>query len=53
MKLILRDNYDQVSDFAARYVKKRINGFNAGPDRFFTLGLPTGIHVEAIVFAYA
>jgi len=42
MKLIIQQNYDEVSDFAARYVKKRINSFGVGPNKYFTLGLPTG-----------
>ncbi|CAF0824945.1 unnamed protein product [Didymodactylos carnosus] len=31
-----------MAEWAARYIKKRINAFNPGPDHFFTLGLPTG-----------
>ncbi|VDK72317.1 unnamed protein product, partial [Anisakis simplex] len=42
MKLIIHDTADKVAEFAALYVLKRINEFNAGPDRYFTLGLPTG-----------
>ena len=42
MRLIILDNYDKVSDWTARYIKKCIHAFNPGPDRLFTLGLPTG-----------
>lgn len=42
MKLIIKDTYDDVSLWAACYIRKRINQFNPGPDRYFTLGLPTG-----------
>lgn len=42
MRLVILDSYDKVSEWAARYVKKRIHDFNPGPDRYFTLGLPTG-----------
>ena len=42
MKLIIQDKYSDVSEWAAKYIRKRINKFNPGPDRYFTLGLPTG-----------
>ena len=42
MKLIIQDNYELVSEWTAKYIRKRINTFNAGPGKYFTLGLPTG-----------
>ncbi|KAK0415748.1 hypothetical protein QR680_012099 [Steinernema hermaphroditum] len=42
MKLIIRDDYDQVSEFAAKYVRRQILDYGTGPGRCFTLGLPTG-----------
>ncbi|KAK2170238.1 hypothetical protein NP493_1156g00008 [Ridgeia piscesae] len=42
MRLVILDDYDKASDWAARYVKKRIHEFKPGPDKYFTLGLPTG-----------
>ena len=42
MRLVILDDYEKASDWAARYVKKRIHDFNPGPDRYFVLGLPTG-----------
>lgn len=42
MKLIIKDTYNDVSDWAARYVVKRINELNPSPERPFVLGLPTG-----------
>lgn len=42
MKLIIQDDYSHVAEWAAKYVRKRINKFKPGPDRYFTLGLPTG-----------
>jgi len=42
MRLILRDTYNDASEFAAKYVRRKILDFNPGPDRYFTLGLPTG-----------
>ncbi|KAJ8255288.1 hypothetical protein GJAV_G00203180 [Gymnothorax javanicus] len=42
MKLIILDDYDRASEWAAKYIRNRILQFNPGPDRFFTLGLPTG-----------
>ncbi|XDA77008.1 hypothetical protein R6Z07F_007152 [Ovis aries] len=42
MKLIILDNYSQASEWAAKYIRNRIIQFNPGPDKYFTLGLPTG-----------
>ncbi|XP_041358069.1 glucosamine-6-phosphate isomerase 2-like isoform X2 [Gigantopelta aegis] len=42
MRLVILDSYDDVSLWAAKYVRRRILDFNPGPDRYFTLGLPTG-----------
>lgn len=42
MRLVILDNYDKVSEWAAKYIRRRINDFKPGPDKYFTLGLPTG-----------
>lgn len=42
MKLIIRDTSEDVTEWAAKYVIKRINAFNPGPGKMFVLGLPTG-----------
>ncbi|KAI1306477.1 Glucosamine-6-phosphate isomerase 1 [Halotydeus destructor] len=42
MKLVILEAYTDVSDWAAKYIRKRINEYKPGPDRYFTLGLPTG-----------
>ncbi|KAL3879435.1 hypothetical protein ACJMK2_031733 [Sinanodonta woodiana] len=42
MRLVIVDDYKAVSDWAARYIRRRILDFKPGPDRYFTLGLPTG-----------
>jgi len=42
MRLIIREDYDTVSDYVAKYVQKRINDFKPTPTRPFVLGLPTG-----------
>jgi len=44
MRLVIVKDYVHVSDWGARYIKKRINDFNPGPDRPFVLGLPTGLY---------
>ncbi|XP_037678086.1 glucosamine-6-phosphate isomerase 1-like isoform X2 [Choloepus didactylus] len=41
MKLIIPDDYSQASEWAA-YIRNCIIQFNPGPDKYFTLGLPTG-----------
>nr|XP_002130881.1 glucosamine-6-phosphate isomerase 1 [Ciona intestinalis] len=42
MRLVILDDYDKVSLWAAKYIRNRINEFNPGPEKFFVLGLPTG-----------
>ncbi|KAK7791709.1 hypothetical protein R5R35_000283 [Gryllus longicercus] len=42
MRLVILETSDKVSEWAAKYVLKRINDFKPGPDRYFVLGLPTG-----------
>jgi len=42
MKLIIRDSDDDVGEWAARYVKKRIRDFAPNKDKYFVMGLPTG-----------
>jgi glucosamine-6-phosphate deaminase len=42
MRLVILDTYDDASEWAAKYIKARINEFNPGPGKHFVLGLPTG-----------
>lgn len=42
MRLVIRPDYDSVSQWAADYVVQRINDFKPSPERPFVLGLPTG-----------
>lgn len=42
MRLIILDNAAEVSEWAAKYVMKRINEFKPNENRYFVLGLPTG-----------
>src|SRR6185295_9010028 len=42
MRLVIRPNYETVSQWVADYVCRRINEFDPGPGRPFVLGLPTG-----------
>lgn len=42
MRLIIRPDYDLVSQWVADYVRRRILDFDPTPDRPFVLGLPTG-----------
>ncbi|KAG8516497.1 Glucosamine-6-phosphate isomerase 2, partial [Galemys pyrenaicus] len=41
MRLVILDNYDLASEWAAKYICNRIIQFKPGQDRYFTLGLPT------------
>lgn len=42
MKLIILDDYDLVSTWAAKYIRKQIRGFKPDASRYYVLGLPTG-----------
>lgn len=42
MRLIIENDYDALSQWAARHVIERINSFAPTPSRPFVLGLPTG-----------
>jgi 6-phosphogluconolactonase/glucosamine-6-phosphate isomerase/deaminase len=42
MKLIILEDYEKTSEWAAKYVRNKIKSFNPGPNRYFVLGLPTG-----------
>ncbi|CAF2426839.1 unnamed protein product [Rotaria sp. Silwood2] len=42
MRLVITKDYNEMAEWSARYIKKRINNFKSGPNHFFVLGLPTG-----------
>ena len=42
MRLIIQENYEKLSQWAANYVAARINEFAPTPERPFVLGCPTG-----------
>lgn len=42
MRLVIQEDYDGVSEWAAKYIKKKINDFAPNKDKYFVLGLPTG-----------
>lgn len=42
MRLVICDDYNQLSEWAAKYVRNRILKSQPGPDKYFVLGLPTG-----------
>lgn len=42
MRILINDNYLQLSKWTAHYIAKRINEFNPTPEKPFVLGLPTG-----------
>lgn len=46
MRLVILNDYAGVSEWAAKYIKKSINDFNPSQDRYFVLGLPTGMTSE-------
>lgn len=48
MRLVIKNDYDEVSRWAARHVANRIEAFAPGPGRLFTLGLPTGASPEGM-----
>ena len=42
MRLVILEDYDKASEWAAKYVRNTILKFNPEPGKFFVLGLPTG-----------
>jgi len=42
MKLVIHNNYDELSQWAAQHIADKINQYGATPDKPFVLGLPTG-----------
>ena len=42
MRLVILEKYEAASEWAAKYVRNRIQKFNPGPNNYFVLGLPTG-----------
>lgn len=42
MRLVILDKPDGVSLWAAKYIRKQIQKFQPGPEKYFVLGLPTG-----------
>lgn len=42
MRLVILDTTADVSEWAAKYIRRKIHDFKPGPDKYFTLGLPTG-----------
>lgn len=57
MRLIILEDYDKTSEWAAKYVRNAIKKFNPGPDKYFVLGLPTGefsiAHVKTSINCHA
>jgi glucosamine-6-phosphate deaminase len=47
MRLIILEKEDLVGEWSAKYVVKRINEFKANENRYFVLGLPTGMQYTA------
>lgn len=43
MRLIILDTSAAVSEWAAKYVMKKINDFQPNENKYFVLGLPTGM----------
>ena len=48
MRLVILDDYNLVSEWAAKYVRNKILAANPGPDNYFVLGLPTGSTPEGM-----
>ncbi|XP_053594843.1 glucosamine-6-phosphate isomerase [Microplitis mediator] len=42
MRLVICDTVDNVSEWSAKYVMKRIHDFEPNENKYFVLGLPTG-----------
>ena len=42
MRIVIRENYDAVSEWVANYVADKINDFGPTSEHPYILGLPTG-----------
>ncbi len=42
MRLLIQDNYENLSQWAANYIVKKITAFNPTQEKPFVIGLPTG-----------
>jgi len=42
MKVVLKETYKDVSEWAAKFMCKHINEHSCDPNKYFVLGLPTG-----------
>lgn len=42
MRLVILDDYNSATEFAAKHIKKKILDFKPTAERYFVLGLPTG-----------
>ena len=42
MRVIIKQDYEEVTDWAATYIAYRINRFRPTPEKPFVLGLPMG-----------
>ena len=45
MRLVICDTVDHVAEWSAKYVMKRIKDFQPNENKYFVLGLPTGISI--------
>ena len=50
MRLVITNDYNEMAEWSARYIKKRINDYKPNSNRFFVIGLPTGIFYYCLSF---
>jgi glucosamine-6-phosphate deaminase len=43
MRLVICNDIDNVAEWSAKYVMKRIKDFKPNANKYFVLGLPTGM----------
>ena len=43
MRLVIENDAEGVAVHAAKYIVEQIKAFNPGPNKFYVLGLPTGL----------
>ena len=53
MRLVILDDYNKASEWAAKYVRNKILSFKPGPDKYFILGLPTGRLNSSLTVVYS
>ena len=51
MRLVIENDAEGVAVHAAKYIVEQIKAFNPGPNKFYVLGLPTGLCILQYLYS--